>query len=211
MVAGTVLVMANAYLNEKVKCWPGLRKFNKLLALLPLALPGLVIGLGYIFFFNQKWFTLLPGLRLVNPFHSIYGTVFILVLANVVHFFPVPYLTATGALKKLDPEFEGIARTMGVPFYKSFFTVTLPLCLPALLEIAAYFFINAMVTISAVIFLYSAQWKLAAISIVNLEESGDLAMAAALTMLLFMSNLLVKIIFEGIRLFLKKTWLKWPN
>jgi len=52
-------------------------------------------------------------------------------------------VTATTALKKLDREFELVSESMGVPFYKTFFKITLPMCLPAVLEMTMYFFVNA--------------------------------------------------------------------
>jgi iron(III) transport system permease protein len=63
------------------------------------------------------------------------------------------------ALKALDAEFESVSASLKVPFYKTFWRVTLPICTPALVDIARYFFINAMTTISAVVFLYSPETK----------------------------------------------------
>jgi iron(III) transport system permease protein len=66
-----------------------------------------------------------------------------------------------------------------VPFYKTFWRVTLPICTPALVDIARYFFVNAMTTISAVVFLYSPETKVASIAILNLDEAGEIGAAAA--------------------------------
>lgn len=76
----------------------------------------------------------------------------ILVLANIVHFYTVSFMTATTALKQIDPEFESVSASMRVPFYRTFARITLPLSLPAVAEIAMYLFVNSMVTVSAVIF-----------------------------------------------------------
>ena len=89
-----------------------------------------------------------------NPFSFLYGTMGILVLSNIIHFYTVSFMTATTALKQLDAEFEAVSASLRVPFYRTFWRVTLPLCLPAILEITMYYFINAMVTVSALIFLY---------------------------------------------------------
>ena len=81
----------------------------------------------------------------------------ILVLSTVVHYYTSSHLTAVTALKALDNEFEAVSASLKVPFYKTFFRVTVPVCLPAILDIGRYLFVNAMVTISAVVFLYSPE------------------------------------------------------
>ncbi len=85
----------------------------------------------------------------------------ILVLSTVVHYYTSSHLTAVTALKALDGEFESVSASLKVPFYKTFYRVTVPVCLPAILDIGRYMFVNAMVTISAVVFLYSADTQLA--------------------------------------------------
>jgi iron(III) transport system permease protein len=77
-----------------------------------------------------------------------------------------------------------VSASLKVPFYKTFWRVTLPICTPALVDIARYFFINAMTTISAVVFLYSPETKLASIAILNMDEAGELAPAAAMAVLI---------------------------
>ena len=66
---------------------------------------------------------------------------------------------------------------MGIPFYKTFFRVTVPMCLPAILEMVMYYFVNSMVTVSAVVFLYATDFKLATVSIVNMDDAGNVAPA----------------------------------
>lgn len=198
-VVGTVVTFINAYLIEKSRFMNGMRQVAYFLSILPMALPGLVIGLAYIFFFNN------PS----NPFNWIYGTIIIIVLANSVHFYSVPFISATTALKKLDKEFELASESMGVPFYKTFFRVTVPMSLPAILEMAIYFFINSMVTISAVIFLYSADFKLAAISIVNMDDAGDIAPAAAMSVLIVLTNIFVRIAYEWLTRKVRKQSAVW--
>ncbi|HZG83117.1 MAG TPA: ABC transporter permease subunit, partial [Brevibacillus sp.] len=126
----------------------------------------------------------------------IYGTILILILANLIHFYSVPFISATAALKKLDKEFELASESMGVPFYVTFWRVTVPMSLPAILENAVYYFINSMVTISAVVFLYSADFKLASVSIVNMDDAGDVAAAAAMSVLIVLTNVVVRIVYE---------------
>lgn len=197
-VAGTLFVFCAAYLFEKTRRFIPARRVGRFLALLPLALPGLVIGLAYIFFFNRTVFPLPGGIVLPNPFRGLYGSAAILVLANVVHFLSVAFLTATTALRKLDDEFEQVGESLGVPFYRIFTAVTVPMCLPAIFEIALYFFVNAMVTISAVVFLYPPGFKLASVAIVNMTDAGDIAPAAAMSVLIVLTNIAVRAVFEGV-------------
>ena len=188
-VFGTALVFAGAYLLEKTKgggpSGQALRGTVKLLAMLPMAVPGLVLGLGYIFFFNE------PG----NPLNGLYHTLALLTLCTIIHFYTTGHLTAVTALKSLDAEFEAVSASLKVPFYKTFWRVTLPICTPALIDIARYFFINAMTTISAVVFLYSPDTKVASIAILNLDEAGETGAAAAMAVLIGLASTVATLLF----------------
>jgi iron(III) transport system permease protein len=185
---GTLLVFVGAYMLEKTRGADGLRPVVRLLAMLPMAVPGLVLGLGYIFFFNQ------PG----NPLGWLYHTMTLMVLCTSVHFYTTGHLTAVTALKALDAEFEAVSASLKVPFYKTFWRVTLPICTPALIDIARYFFINAMTTISAVVFLYSPETKLASVTILNLDEAGDAGPAAACAVLIAAASTVATLLFMGL-------------
>ena len=184
-VFGTLLVFCGAYLLEKTKGMDGLRSLVRLLAVLPMAVPGLVLGLGYIFFFNDP----------VNPLGGLYHTLTLLTLCTIVHFYTTGHLTAVTALKSLDNEFEAVSASLKVPFYKTFWRVTLPLCGPALIDMSRYFFINAMTTISAVVFLYSPETKVASIAILNLDEAGEIGAAAAMAVLIALSSTVATLLF----------------
>ncbi|MGF1566795.1 MAG: putative 2-aminoethylphosphonate ABC transporter permease subunit [Nodosilinea sp.] len=195
-IFGTAIVFTGAYLVEKGRGLRVLRTVTYFLSTIPLALPGLVLGLSYVFFFNNPiWRIPLTGLAIYNPFRGLYGTMAILVLANIIHFYTVCFLTATTALKQIDPEFEAVSASMSVPFYKTFWRVTVPMSLPAILEIGIYFFVNAMVTISAIIFLYPANLPLAAVAIVNMDDAGDVAPAAAMSTLIVLTSLGVRLLY----------------
>ncbi|MGI9132750.1 MAG: ABC transporter permease subunit, partial [Rhodoferax sp.] len=163
----------------------GARGLVRMLAVAPMAVPGLVLGLGYIFFFNE------PN----NPLHALYHSLTLLTLCTIVHFYTTGHLTAVTALKALDGEFEAVSASLKVPFFKTFWRVTLPLCAPALVDIARYFFINAMTTISAVVFLYSPETKVASIAILNLDEAGEMGAAAALAVLIAATSTLATLAF----------------
>lgn len=207
-LAGTALAFISAYLIEKGRGMAGLRQGAYLLSMLPLALPGLVIGLSYIFFFNPCTFDIM-GIILPNPFSVMYGTMSILVLSNVVHFYAVSLITATAALKQLDREFEAVSESLGVPFYKTFMRVTVPVCLPAILEIGVYFFVNSMATVSAVIFLYSPDIPLASVAVANMDDAGDTASACAMSILIVAVNIVVQRIYHILIRVMGKNTRRW--
>ena len=182
---GTAIVFVGAYMLEKTRGLAWARPVVRLFATLPMAVPGLVLGLGYIFFFNA------PG----NPLSGLYQTMTLLVLCTIVHFYTTGHLTAVTALKALDAEFEAVSASLKVPFYKTFWRVTLPICMPALLDIARYFFVNAMTTISAVVFLYSPATKVAAIAILNLDEAGETGAAAACAVMIAAASTVATLLF----------------
>ncbi len=198
---GTALSFVTAYCVEKFNVFPVLRKSLYFFSIAPNAIPGTVIGISFVFFFNtQAWPIPFTDLYLVNGFNSIYGTVAILVAANIVHYFAVPFITALTALKRLDREFETVSESLNVPLYRTFFKVTLPISWPAISEMVLYYFINSMITVSAVIFLYTPMTRLASIVILNVRDAGDDAQATALCLLLVVINLLVRFVYKFIHL-----------
>ena len=183
-VFGTIIVFYGAYLVEKGKGLGIVRGAFQFLAMLPMAVPGLVLGLAYIFFFNA------PS----NPLNVLYHTMTILVISTITHFYTVAHLTATTALKQMDAQFESVAASLKQPFYRTFLRVTVPVCTPAILDISIYLFVNAMTTVSAVVFLYSPHTTLASVAVLNMDDAGDIAPAAAMGMMIFYTAAGVKIL-----------------
>ena len=144
-----------------------------MLSFVPMAVPGLVLGLGYVFFFN------LPG----NPLHVLYGTMTLLVACTIAHYLTTAQMTATTALRQLDSEFEAAALSLKAPLYRHYWRVTVPICLPALLDIMRYLFVSAMTTVSAAIFLYSPDTILAAVAVLNMDDAGNVGGAAPMSTL----------------------------
>jgi iron(III) transport system permease protein len=182
-VLGTVITLAAAYAVEKCRTRASGPLY--LLAILPLSIPGMVLGLAYIFTFNA------PG-SLLN---SLYATIPLLVIANVVHYFTVGFLTGTTALRQMDPEFENVSASLGVPFYRTAWRVTLPIALPSVIAISMYFFLNAMVTLSAVVFLVAPGLELAAVAVLLMDDAGDTAQAAAMSVLIVAIGLGVRLLY----------------
>ncbi|WP_443864112.1 putative 2-aminoethylphosphonate ABC transporter permease subunit [Fusobacterium ulcerans] len=204
-IFGTFMTFMSAYLIEKKEKKTLKDKVIYFLSLVPLALPGMVIGISYIFFFNKSYFTIpFLNISIMNPFNSLYKTIWIMVLANVIHFYSISFLTANTALKKLDKEFERVSLSMGIPWYKTFSNVTFPMCLESILEIFFYYFVNSMVTISALVFLYTSSLNLLSIAVINLDDTGEIAKASAMSIVILLTNIIIKIIYQIILKFLQK-------
>jgi iron(III) transport system permease protein len=182
-LVGTAVAFAGAYLVEKGRTVASGPLY--MVSLLPVSIPGMVLGLAYIFVFNA------PG----SPLNALYGTLTILVISNLVHYFTVPFLTATAALKQMDAEFEHVGASMGVPFYRTFWRVTVPMALPSIVGISMYFFLNAMVTLSAAVFLVAPGTELAAVAMLLMDDAGDTAQAAAMSVLIVAIGLVVRLVY----------------
>lgn len=183
-IIGTCVIFFGAYLVEKSNGFKTGRALFQMFAMLPMAIPGMVLGLAYIFFFNNP----------ANPLNFVYGTMAILVICTVTHFYTVSHLTAVTALKQMDREFESVSSSLKQPTMKLFSRVTVPVCMPAILDISIYLFVNAMTTVSAVVFLYSPKTTLASIAVLNMDDAGDIAPAAAMGMMIFYTNAAARVI-----------------
>ncbi|MGF1741388.1 putative 2-aminoethylphosphonate ABC transporter permease subunit [Vibrio profundum] len=176
-ILGTCIIFIGAYCIEKGRAFAPIRQLMQVISVLPMAVPGMVLGLGYIFFFND----------LHNPLNVIYGTMAFLVTNTIVHYYTVGHMTALTALKQLPSELEATAASIKLPQYKLFFKVTLPICLPAILDIVTYLFINALTTTSAVVFLYSTNTIPASVSVLNMDDAGQTGAAAAMAVMIMIS------------------------
>ncbi|MGH7324134.1 MAG: ABC transporter permease [Candidatus Rokuibacteriota bacterium] len=167
-VVGTGLALVTAYLIERKRgsLGPGARVLEAL-SLLPAALPGTVIGVGYILAFN------VPPIYLT-------GTIWILVTSVVFWKFPVAVLAGVNALKQIDPAIEEAAVSLGAGAARTFTRVVLPLLTGTAFSIFVYFFINGMVTVSAVIFLIYPGFNLGSVAILAQVENGYPGVACAL-------------------------------
>ncbi len=175
---GTAVIFSGAYLLEKSQGFTAGRTAIQFLCMAPIAVPGLVLGLAYIFFFNH------PD----NPLGFLYHGMAILVICTITHFYTVSHLTAVTALKQMDREFEAVSASLKVPFHRTFRRVTVPVCVPAILDISVYLFVNAMTTVSAVVFLYGPDTTLAAVTVLSMDDAGDIAPAAAMSMMIILTS-----------------------
>lgn len=183
-IFGTIIVFSGAYLVEKSRGFYKGRAFMQALCMVPMAVPGLVLGLAYVFFFNH------PD----NPLGFLYHSMPILVICTITHFYTVAHLSSVTALKQMDSEFEAVSQSLKAPFYKTFWRVTVPVCTPAILDVSMYLFVNAMTTVSAVVFLYSSDTTLASVAVLNMDDAGDQSPAAAMGMMIVATAATVRLI-----------------
>jgi iron(III) transport system permease protein len=183
-VIGTSVIFTGAYLSEKSEAGRWLRSVYQMVAILPMAVPGLVLGLSYIFFINDP----------ANPLEFLYGTFAILLISTIVHYYTVSHLTAVTALRQLDDEFELVSDSLKAPRYRIFFRITVPICLPAILDISMYLFLSGMTTVSAAVFLYSHDTFLAAIAVINMDDAGEYAPASAMAIVIVATCLAARLL-----------------
>ncbi|WP_137928137.1 putative 2-aminoethylphosphonate ABC transporter permease subunit [Cupriavidus sp. 2SB] len=183
---GTALIFTGAWLVEKTRVATWLHPVIRFAVLLPMAVPGLVLGLGYVFFFNH------PD----NPLNGLYGSMTLMVLCTIMHCATTAHLTSVASLGQLDPVFESVSASLKVSALRTYWRVTLPMCLPAVLSCARFLFVSAMTTVSAVIFLYSPDTVLASVAVLNMDDAGDIGPAAAMSTLILVTSIVVSLLLE---------------
>jgi iron(III) transport system permease protein len=148
-----------------------------LISITSLAIPGLVLGLSYVLFFKGTF---------------IYGSLAMLILVNTIHFMASPYLMAYNSLGKLNINLEDVGRTLGVGRFRIIRDVLIPQTKLTILEMFSYFFINSMMTISAVSFLSTVRNRPVSLLITQFEAQLFLEGAAFVSILILGSNLMIK-------------------
>ena len=164
---GVVVTVAAACVARWLK--PAYAQALYFMSVLPAAVPGMVLGLGYLFVFNA------PG----QPLEVLYGTLAILALCNVYHYHAQGYLIATTSIGQVSRVFDETSTCLGAGTMRTLRFVILPIVAPAIASIGIFFFVRSMVTLSAVIFLVTPSTQLAAVSVLLLDDSGNQNQAAA--------------------------------
>lgn len=154
-----------------------------------MAIPGIVLGLSYMLFFKGS---------------PLYGTIGILIIVNLVHFFASPYLMAYNALNKLNSSLEAVGQTLGIPRKRMVFDVFLPQTRGTVVEMASYFFVNCMVTISAVAFLANVSHMPLALLISDFDTQMLVECAALASIVIFVVNVIGKVVFALVKRALAK-------
>ena len=175
-LSGTVLAFICAYLTARAKS--GVSNGLHLISITSVAIPGLVLGLSYVIFFHNT---------------PIYGTFFIIVLANTIHFFASPYLMMYNTLGKVNPDLESVGRTIGVGRIRIITDVILPKVRFTMYEMAVYFFVNSMMTISAVSLLAPPSPKPIAVMISQSVSQMQIEKAAVVSLIILLINLVLRL------------------
>lgn len=173
---GTALAFLCSYLTARTK--GALGKGVHLISITSMAIPGIVLGLSYVIFFHDA------------PF---YGTVLIVALVNSVHFFASPYLMMYNTLEKVNPNLEAVGQSLGVNRFFVIRDVILPKVRFTLLEMFVYFFVNSMMTISAVSFLAPPAPKPVALMLNQFEAQLLMESAAFVSLVILLINVILKV------------------
>lgn len=173
---GTCLSYFSAYITARSAKTTSNRVLH-FISMLSLAIPGVVLGLSFVLTFRSL------------PFYS---TIAILVIVNIVHFFSSPYLLAYNSMSKLNPNLEDVAQSLGISRLQMLVSVFIPSTIPTIVEMYSYYFVNAMITISAVSFLANFRTMPLALMIPQLESQSFVEGTALVSLMILMLNLMEK-------------------
>lgn len=185
-ILGVLVTTLAAYVVHKMS-----GRFGRIIyffSILPGAVPGMVLGLGYIFVFNNP----------ANPLVFLYGSLLLLSICTSYHFHAQGFLTAITSFKQVSGVFDEASSMLGGSIIRTLHKVTLPIIWPSLVRSSVFFFMQAMVTLSAVIFLFSPASTVASVVVVQLEDFGDMSAAAAFATLIMLSVILMLTTLQGL-------------
>lgn len=175
---GTIIAYCSALLNTRSSLHHQSKRGIDVVSMITNTVPGMVLGLSYLLLFNSS---------------DLKGTFLIIIVVNIVHFFTTPYLMAKNALSKMNPAWETTGELMGDSWIKTIKRVVLPNSASTVVEMFSYFFINSMVTISAVIFLVSTQTMVVTSKMKELQHYAKFVDIFVLSLLIFITNISVKL------------------
>ena len=179
-ITGTLVVYGAALAVARSSIHPKLKKVIETIALVTNTVPGMVIGIAYLLIFSGS---------------PIQNTFVIIIVCNIVHFFSSPYLMMKNSLMKMNAGYETTARLMGDSWFKTILRVVTPNALSSLLEVFSYYFINAMVTVSAVIFIAGARTMVMTTKIKELQHFAKFNEIFVLSIFIFIINFIAKGLF----------------
>lgn len=180
---GTLVVYGGALVTARSNLSKGLKKIIESIALITNTIPGMVLGIAYLLIFSGT---------------PIQNTYLIIILCNIVHFFSSPYLMMKNTLVKMNGSFETTAKLMGDNWLKTVTRIITPNALISLFEVFSYYFINAMVTVSAVIFIAGARTMVMTTKIKELQHFAKFNEIFVLSILILLINLIAKEAFKYI-------------
>lgn len=172
---GTIIAYITGYLTVRMPT--KLSKALHLVAISSLAIPGIVLGLAYVMAFSQS---------------AIYGTLGMLILVNLVHFFASPYLMIYNTFGKINENLEAVGMTLGIGRLRMIKDVFIPQTMGTILEMISYFFVNSMITISAVSFLSNVSNKPISLLINQFEGNMMIEASAFVSLVILVINISMK-------------------
>ncbi|MFJ7950970.1 ABC transporter permease subunit [Lysinibacillus sp. NPDC096418] len=173
---GVCITFISALLNVRTPLKG--RKSLDFVSMVTNTVPGMVLGLSYLFLFNNS---------------SLKGTFLIIIACNIVHFFTTPYLMAKNSLQKMDPTWEVTGELLKDSWIKTVIRIILPNVRPTIIQMFSYYFLNAMVTVSGVIFLVSTSTMLVSTRIKELQHFAKYTDIFVLSIFILCTNLIVKL------------------
>lgn len=171
---GSALAVARSQIHEKFK------KVIEMIAMITNTVPGMVIGISYMLVFS--------GTPIQNTF-------VIIIICNIIHYFSSPYLMMKNSLMKMNASYETTAQLMGDSWFKTIIRVVTPNALSSILEVFSYYFINAMVTVSAVIFIAGARTMVMTTKIKELQHFAKFNEIFVLSIFILFINMISKGLF----------------
>ena len=174
---GTLIVYGTAVVSARRGEHRHYGKLPDTVSLVTNTIPGMVLGVAYLLSFKGTF---------------LHNTFAILIICNIVHYFSSPYLMMKSSLEKLNASWETTARLMGDSWLKTVVRIITPNAVSTLLEVFCYFFVNAMVTVSAVIFLASTRTMIITAKIKELQHFANFNEIFVLSVLILITNLAVK-------------------
>ena len=179
--AGTLVAYGAALITARSTLGRGYKRTIESIALVTNAIPGMVLGVAYLFVFSGT---------------SLQNTLVLMILCNIVHYFSTPYLMMKNALSKMNAGWETTAMLMGDSWLKTILRVVTPNALSSLIEVFSYYFINSMVTISALIFIAGARTMVLTTMIKQLQYINRFNEVFVLSLLILATNLAAKGLFS---------------
>ena len=178
---GTLLAYGAALITARSSLSGGYKKAVESIALVTNTIPGMVLGIAFLFSFSGS---------------ALQNTLELMVLCNIVHYFSTPYLMMKNSLSKMNAGWETTAMLMGDSWIKTILRVVTPNALSSLIEVFSYYFINGMVTISALVFIAGARTMVLTTEIKQLQYVNKFNEVFVLSLLILFTNLIAKALFS---------------
>lgn len=180
-VIGMILTYSAALVTARSNLSKKLKNIIENISLITNTIPGMVLGIAYLLMFT--------GTSLQNTFPLI-------IICNIIHYFSTPYLMFKNSLGKMNSSWETTAMLMGDSWIKTIFRIVTPNAKSTIFEVLSYYFVNAMVTISAIVFLVGTKTMVMTTKIVELQHFAKFNEIFILSLMIMITNIIIKIIFQ---------------